>query len=222
MFSQHIKAKFAIFNNKNEMVGKPHPVLINPADLTVKTSNRTQQVSSTGESDNDDKTDAVLLEGATKKTLNMMIYFDIVNKYELMLKKNNNDAIKTKTTQLLKVFDSEGSFLEQAGSTISIITTEANLTSCNVMSRTLCCLSILEEAAIEKNTIMFTWGSMRFAGIITDFTIKYTYFSNQGAPLRAELNLTIDCYPAMPTDIYTPVKREEAKLNAKSMRPSQS
>ena len=47
------------------------------------------------------------------------------------------------------------------------------------------------KAAHKQVPVIFTWGNMAYKGIITKIQTTFNYFSSQGAPLGAEVSLSM-------------------------------
>ena len=88
------------------------------------------------------------------------------------------------------------------------------------MSSELCCLKDLYQKSLEKTWIAFIWGSLKYIGIFSSFSIRLTYFSNHGMPLRAEVNLTINC-KSDPDEVDDKAMADtQKKLNEMGRRPN--
>lgn len=117
----------------------------------------------------------------TNCEVSMDLIFDLVNTYE---KYKNSGIIPRAVGGFMKSpFSNDG--LEN-----SVFIT-ANRSTIDLTSDSLTIFKDLEQASRRQSVIAFAWGSVSVCGPIVGFDSKITYFSREGAPLRAEVGLTI-------------------------------
>ena len=68
---------------------------------------------------------------------------------------------------------------------------KTDFTNLSLFNKDLCCYTPLLQAAHKQVPVAFVWGNMTYQGIITKFQTVFNYFSNQGAPLGAEVSLSM-------------------------------
>lgn len=61
----------------------------------------------------------------------------------------------------------------------------------DVRMQTLLLAEMMKPEGKISPTVTFQWGTLLFEGHITDFTENLSYFSEQGVPLRAEVNISM-------------------------------
>lgn len=147
MFGGYVKAFFKLCDDDGKEKGEKLVVLINPSEITVEVSTKMRDKDGTNRTDGGQPPPTLNEASHPSKTMQMTLYFDLVNQYEI---------------------DREVSILSSS------------------------CLKTLEEAANTSKLLMFIWGGISFLGKFTSFNSKYTYFSNQGVPLRAELSVSME------------------------------
>lgn len=86
------------------------------------------------------------------------------------------------------------------------------------------CYAALEQAAQQQHLVAFGWGGMLYVGTISRFNAKLMYFSYQGVPLRAQVNLTITTVAdekilSAAKSNYSSVWAKQ-KQNSKNQRPA--
>ena len=68
---------------------------------------------------------------------------------------------------------------------------KTDFTNLSLFNKDLCCYSPLLEASHKQVPVVFYWGNMIYSGVITKFQTTFNYVSNQGAPLGAEVALSM-------------------------------
>ncbi len=154
--------------------------------------------------------------GVSLQNVTMQLHFDIVQLYKDAVSKQSMQNAITKATTIISTFDS-GNVMKSGISAMALLSTPSDYTAISLLNTEYSCYSQLEEAAKKQKPVMFVWGPMHYGGVLKSFNSKLLYFSNQGAPLRAEVNLTIACSEKN-KDADSALKKEEAAQKVESSR----
>ncbi len=81
---------------------------------------------------------------------------------------------------------------EGSGRVTSRPTLHTSDTGDDVRAQTLLLAEMMKPTGKISPVVTFQWGTLLFKGHITDFTENLSYFSEQGVPLRAEVNISMN------------------------------
>lgn len=157
--------------------------------------------------------------GASIQTVSMQLHFDMVQMYRMAVKKQSAQNAMTKATTMISKFDS-GNVMKSGMEGVTLLATPSDYTQISLLNKQYSCYSQLETAAKKQSPVVFFWGPMQYVGVLKSFSSKFLYFSNQGAPLRAEVTLTLAC-SGKNDDAEAAIKKEEAaqKIEKSRMLP---
>ena len=191
------KAAFAIGKKQGED-GKwefegPFDVLINPSDLRVGAATqvkRDEGVANEATPETAAADGKITPKGISEQQVDMTLIFNIVEAYNAKTKGVEFKALVTAATSVVSSLIS-GTFSDTAEDTLADLISKTDFTNLSLFNGDLCCYSRLLLAAQKQVPVIFYWGNMIYSGIITKFQTNFNYFSNQGAPLGAEVNISM-------------------------------
>lgn len=163
-------------------VSEPLKVLFNPSEILVSVDRsrlgasaeepKSKAISSAKEGNGSEGSGTnIPQEVNTDKIVSMDLIFDLVEKYEY------------------KRSGGSKSFFDDSWNDDIV---DNSLNEISVLNESCCCLPKLADALENSYPVRFVWGSnIEFEGRISNLTMSLTYFSEKGAPLRANVNLKI-------------------------------
>ena len=172
---------------------KPVEVLINPETLKVTASvqvKREEGVAneSTGPSQNVDG--KITPKGITEESVEMTLIFNVVEAYNAKTEGAQFKALAAAAKSLIGNAFS-GNFAESAEDTLTDLVNKTDFTSLSILNPKISCYTPLLVAAHKQIPVIFYWGNLMYSGLITKFQTTFNYFSSQGAPLGAEVSLSM-------------------------------
>ena len=198
-FGSVSKAAFLIGKSQKkdgswEFIKPPAEVTINPSSLKIGTKIETKKEEgvATEETEETAASDGkVTPKGIPEQILSMKLTFNIVEAYEQKTKGVEFGSLVSAAKSLIgKAFNGE----DMLGSTENVLTELVNktdFTNLSVLNKDLCCYSPLLEASRKQVPVVFYWGNMVYAGVIVSFQTTFNYFSSQGAPLGADVSMSM-------------------------------
>lgn len=186
----------------------PVPVSFNPSTLDIRMESQSTETRSAG-----DKLEGVNQKAAQKdvvqvgkrsvQTVSMSLKFDLVAAYAAAQEGKRTDTEQADVSALVAVYDSGA-----GAGTDGALLDPADYTDFSLMNPECTCYSKLERAAAYNLPVSFRWGTMSFTGLLTSFSSTLTYFSDQGAPLRADVSITLRCLGGAETAAAAPAAAE--------------
>lgn len=163
------KAKFT-FSHDNKW-GQSSTVMYNPSELTIKLDRKVKSRQGTGSEKNTKPT----INSQPMRSISLSLIFDLVEKFE-----------KAKQVE-------SGSYSSLADKVDFTDDDVLGLSSnIHIFNPNMCCYKLIYDAFKEDAPVKFRWGkSIEVIGKITDFSASWTYFSTEGNPLRAKVDLSI-------------------------------
>lgn len=73
----------------------------------------------------------------------------------------------------------------------------------------------------DHRTVIFQWGRMRYVGVMNELSAKYTMFSPNGEPIRAEVEVSM-LSESLPYEAYVPSTDNAGNPILKSLNPLQN
>lgn len=172
---------------------KPVEVLFNPSSLRIgATTNvkRDEGVANDATPETAAADGKITPKGITEQQVDMNLIFNIVEAYNAKTKGVEFKALVTAAKSVVSSLVS-GTFSDTAEDTLTDLVNKTDFTNLSLFNKDLCCYSPLLEASHKQVPVVFYWGNMTYAGIITKFQTEFNYFSNQGAPLGATVALSM-------------------------------
>ncbi len=173
---------------------KPMEVLINPATLRIGATTQVKK----DEGVANEKTPAtaaadgkITPKGVTEQQVDMTLIFSLVDEYNAKTQGAEFKALVTAATSVVSSLIDGESFGDAAEDALTELIKNTDFTSLSLFNKKLCCYSPLLDASHKQVPVVFYWGNMVYSGIITKFQTTFNYFSSQGAPLGAEVALTM-------------------------------
>ena len=165
------KAEFTFSHNNNKWDVKSSPVMYNPSELTIKLDRKVKSRQGTGS----EKTTKPTINSQPMRSISLSLIFDLVEKFE-----------KAKQVE-------SGSYSSLAAKVDFTDDDVLGLSSnIHIFNPDMCCYKLIYDAFKEDAPVKFRWGgSIEVIGKITDFSSLLTYFSTEGSPLRAKVDLSI-------------------------------
>lgn len=130
--------------------------------------------------------------GVSVTTVSMQLKFDMVDLYRRTVDGRKQQDRLDKVDAVISAFDADD-LMASAIQGVAILATPTDYTQISLLNPQYSCYSLLEEAASHNLPVGFLWGPMRYIGVLTSFSSQFVYFSDQGAPLRADVSLSIRC-----------------------------
>ncbi len=226
LFGSMSKAGFAKYGpeeQKRKATPDLKPVYLNPSDITVSYKTNSETKSSTGEPK---KEESVQPGDTVSKLLKMTFYIDLLSQYEELLNKANAKKGREFAKNAINAALGSASFKEftgKASGAVAGLMAENDLSKFSVLSESVSVLPLLQDCFIDSLVVIFQWGPMVEAGMLSELSSQFTYFSKQGAPLRAQVTLTLECYPRTEEFLAGLAEKTHkanvAKLTADGTRP---
>lgn len=169
-------------------------VLINPSELRVVSSTQTKKeegVANESTSSGQNADGKITPKGITEQTVEMKLIFNVVEAYEAMVKGGDASALLASAGTMLSGLVGGASFLDSTESALKELIMNTDYTGFSLLNPRMCCYTPLLMAAHKQVPVIFYWGNMIYSGMITKFQTTFNYFSNQGAPLGAEVGLSL-------------------------------
>ena len=132
--------------------------------------------------------------------LSMQLVFDIVDAYDMYMEPLGSKNLLKSIGKTSVQKDGNGIVETHKYPSKALNFKIQSSEAISLENKNISCLPYLIEAAgsVGKNNVgdidtgvKFAWGSLSIIGYITDLSVDYTYFSPQGSPLRAYVDLTI-------------------------------
>ena len=192
------KATFTIAT-KQKSDGKwesegPYPVLFNPSSLKVSATTQVKREEGVANEKTPETAAAdgkILPRGIGEQQVDITLIFNIVEEYNAKTDGVEFKALATAATSIVTSLIGSGDKIGQAESALSDLIKKTDFTSLSLFNEDLCCYTPLMTAAHKQVPVIFTWGNMAYKGIITKIQTTFNYFSSQGAPLGAEVSLSM-------------------------------
>lgn len=169
-------------------------VLINPSELRITASTQTRKEEgaaneATSKSQNADG--KITPKGITEQMVDMKLIFNVVEAYEEKIKGGNARALLSAATSMVSGLVGDAGLLDSTEGALNDLINKTDFTGFSLLNPDLCCYTPLLMAAHKQAPVIFYWGNLIYAGLITKFQTTFNYFSNQGAPLGAEVLLSL-------------------------------
>ena len=131
---------------------------------------------------------------SSDESLSLQVHF---NPQTLRLQVTNNVAQRGNS-------DRTKQFASQSSATLSMqLLFDTTDSGADVRAHTQQLMQMMrppEQAGREQQQIRFAWGTYRFDGVFTSYSETIDYFSPEGVPLRASVDLTMSEQDRTPTD----------------------
>lgn len=187
-----VKAKFQVREDSG-VWSSPMDVMFNPSEIALSSAFRTTQEKSIANGKQISQT-----AGPTTSSVSMHLIFDLVPAYEAALKEKPFSVNLASSAKLLVGSLSNKSIngaIDEADEDMGNLITVSDATGVSLLNAKVGKFDNsfywLKKAAEEQLHICFAWGDILVYGRLTDFNPRLTYFSKQGAPLRAEVDISI-------------------------------
>lgn len=171
----------------------PVEVLINPDKLRVLSTTqvkREEGVANDSTSSSQNADGKITPKGITEESVEMMLIFNVVEAYNAKTEGAKFKALAKAAKSLIgSAFN--GNLADTAEDTLAELVKNTDFTSLSILNPKICCYTPLLVAAHKQVPVVFYWGNMMHAGLITKFQTTFNYFSSQGAPLGAEVALSL-------------------------------
>lgn len=172
---------------------EPVEVLINPDKLRVMCTTQVKKeegVANDSTSSSQNVDGKITPKGITEESVEMTLIFNVVEAYNAKTEGAEFKALAKAAKSLLgSAFN--GNLADTAEDTLTDLVNETDFTSLSILNPKICCYTPLLVAAHRQVPVAFYWGNMMYAGLITKFQTTFNYFSSQGAPLGAEVALSM-------------------------------
>lgn len=172
----------------------PVEVLINPSSITIgaKTEVKKKEGVANEETKDTAASDGkVSPKGVTEQIVSMKLTFNIVEAYEEKTNGVAFGALVSAATSLIGSAFSGDDMIDSAEGALTDLINKTDFTNLSLFNKDLCCYTPLLEASRKQVPVIFYWGNMMYVGTIINFQTTFNYFSNQGAPLGADVNLSM-------------------------------
>ena len=172
----------------------PVEVLINPSTLRIGASTqvkRDEGVANEATPETAAADGKITPRGITEQQVDMTLIFNIVEAYNAKTKGVEFKALVTAATSVVSSLLSDTDLTDAAESALTELVNKTDFTNLSLFNKDLCCYGPLLEASHKQVPVVFYWGNMIYSGVITKFQTTFNYFSKQGAPLGAEVALSM-------------------------------
>ena len=172
----------------------PAQVLINPSSLRIGATTqvkRDEGVANDATPETAAADGKITPKGITEQQVDMTLIFNIVEAYNAKTKGVEFKALVTAAKTVVSSLVSSSDLGDTAEGALEDLVKKTDFTNLSLFNKELCCYSLLLEASHKQVPVVFYWGNMIYSGIITKFQTEFNYFSNQGAPLGAEVSLSL-------------------------------
>lgn len=152
-----------------------YQVPINPSEISKSFSASLERINNLTKDDNNGRMDFIKVrEVKTKMSMNLI--FDLVEEY---------GALPSRVKSMYRGIKNKGflSGLAQGDSGL-----EKSIDICN---DPLYKIIVQTQTKEKKMYVIFEWGAITISGYIESFSPSFTYFSDQGVPLRMEASISI-------------------------------
>ncbi len=171
----------------------PVEVLLNPSSIKIGATTpvkRDEGVANESTSETASMDGKITPKGMTEQQVDMTLIFNIVEEYNAKTEGAEFKALVTAAKSLIGSLI-DGSLTDTAEDTLAELINKTDFTNLSLFNKQLCCYTPLLEASHKQVPVVFYWGNMMYSGIITRFQTTFNYFSSQGAPLGAEVAVSI-------------------------------
>ncbi len=152
-----------------------YQVPINPSEISKSFHASLERINNLTKDDNDGRLDFVKVR-EVKTKMNMNLIFDLVEEH---------GALTSRVKSMYRGIKNKG-FM--AG----IAQGDAGLdTSIDICNDPLYKIIVQTQTKEKKMYVTFEWGAITISGYIESFSPNFTYFSDQGVPLRMEASISI-------------------------------
>ena len=168
-------------------------VLINPASLKLTVASQMKREEGVANRNTPDEapTDGKMkASGFPEQQLDMTLIFNIVEEYNAISGGMQTKALVQSAYTVVSSLIGGGG-LGSVGSTLEDLMANTDFTALSILNPKLCCFAPLRDAAAKQAPVMFAWGNIVYTGTITKFQANFNYFSSQGAPLGAEVAISM-------------------------------
>lgn len=172
----------------------PVEVLLNPSTLKVSMSTQIKKDEGVANEETPSTSAAdgkITPKGITEQQVEMTLIFNVVEEYNAKTQGAEFKALVTAAKSVVSTLISGANLGDTAEDTLTDLINKTDFTNLSLLNKDLCCYTPLLEAARKQLPVLFFWGNMFYAGLITKFQTTFNYFSNQGAPLGAEVALSM-------------------------------
>ena len=172
----------------------PYPVLFNPSSLKVSASTQVKREEGVANETTPETAAAdgkILPRGIGEQQVDITLIFNIVEEYNAKTDGVEFKALASAASSIVTSLIGSGDKIGQAENALSDLVKKTDFTNLSLFNKDLCCYTPLMQAAHKQVPVAFVWGNMTYQGIITKFQTVFNYFSNQGAPLGAEVSLSM-------------------------------
>lgn len=172
----------------------PVEVMINPASIKIGATTpvkRDEGVANESTSETASTDGKITPKGITEQQVDLVLIFNIVEAYNAKTEGTEFKALVTAATSLLGSLVSGVNAGDAAESALTDLINKTDFTNLSLFNKDLCCYTPLLVASHKQVPVIFYWGNMMYSGIITKFQTTFNYFSSQGAPLGAEVSMSI-------------------------------
>lgn len=172
---------------------EPVEVLLNPDKLRVVSTTQVKKeegVANDSTSSSQNVDGKVTPKGITEESVEMTLIFNVVEAYNAKTEGAEFKALAKAATSLIgSAF--KGNLADTAEDTLTDLVNKTDFTSLSILNPEICCYTPLLVAAHRQAPVLFYWGNLMYPGLITKFQTTFNYFSSQGAPLGAEVALSM-------------------------------
>lgn len=172
----------------------PYEVLLNPSSLKVVASTQVKKdegVANEATPETASNDGKITPKGVAEQQVDMTLTFNIVEAYNAKTKGVEFKALVTAATSVVSSLIGGGSVGDSAEEALTDLVNKTDFTNLSLFNKELCCYEYLRQAAHKQVPVVFYWGNLMYSGIIVKFQTVFNYFSNQGAPLGAEVALSL-------------------------------
>ena len=172
----------------------PYEVLLNPSSLKVVASTQVKKdegVANEATPETASNDGKITPKGVAEQQIDMVLTFNIVEAYNAKTKGVEFKALVTAATSVVSSLIGGGSVGDSAEEALTDLVNKTDFTNLSLFNKELCCYEYLRQAAHKQVPVVFYWGNLMYSGIIVKFQTVFNYFSNQGAPLGAEVALSL-------------------------------
>ena len=172
----------------------PYEVLLNPSSLKVVASTQVKKdegVANEATPETASNDGKITPKGVAEQQVDMTLTFNTVAAYTAKTKGVEFKALVTAATSVVSSLIGGGSVGDSAEEALTDLVNKTDFTNLSLFNKELCCYEYLRQAAHKQVPVVFYWGNLMYSGIIVKFQTVFNYFSNQGAPLGAEVALSL-------------------------------
>lgn len=172
---------------------EPVEVLINPNKLRVMSTTQVKKeegVANDSTSSSQNVDGKITPKGITEESVEMTLLFNVVEAYNAKTEGAEFKALASAAKSLISSAFG-GNLMDSAEDTLSELVNKTDFTSLSILNPKICCYTPLLVAAHKQVPVVFYWGNLTYTGLIAKFQTTFNYFSSQGAPLGAEVSLSM-------------------------------